>query len=251
MRVAVIGAGIVGVTTAYELASDGHAVTVYERRSSVSEETSFANAGVVAPGYVTPWAAPGMPTKVLRHLLGRHAPVRLGLPMAPGQLRWLWRWWRACRPAVYAANRAQMYRLARYSQQRLNQLTSALALERERSPGYLVLLRSNRELAQARGGLKLLAELGVNFALVTPERARQIEPSLNPQTPLHAAVHLPDDEVGNCRQFSHLLKAQAQALGADFRFQREVMAIRSGPTPVVVHRVAEGPERSEIGRAHV
>ena len=244
MRVAVIGAGIVGVTTAYELASDGHAVTVYERRSSVSEETSFANAGVVAPGYVTPWAAPGMPTKVLRHLLGRHAPVRLGLPMAPGQLRWLWRWWRACRPAVYAANRAQMYRLARYSQQRLNQLTSALALERERSPGYLVLLRSNRELAQARGGLKLLAELGVNFALVTPERARQIEPSLNPQTPLHAAVHLPDDEVGNCRQFSHLLKAQAQALGADFRFQREVMAIRSGPTPVVVHRVAEGPERS-------
>ena len=244
MRVAVIGAGIVGVTTAYELASDGHAVTVYERRSSVSEETSFANAGVVAPGYVTPWAAPGMPTKVLRHLLGRHAPVRLGLPMAPGQLRWLWRWWRACRPAVYAANRAQMYRLARYSQQRLNQLTSALALERERSPGYLVLLRSNRELAQARGGLKLLAELGVNFALVTPERARQIEPGLNPQTPLHAAVHLPDDEVGNCRQFSHLLKAQAQALGADFRFQREVMAIRSGPTPVVVHRVAEGPERS-------
>ena len=238
MRVAVIGAGIVGVTTAYELAADGHLVTVFERRSSVAEETSFANAGVVAPGYVTPWAAPGMPAKVLRHLLGRHAPVRLGWPMAPGQLRWLWRWWRACRPSVYAANRAQMYRLARFSQQRLGHLTSALALERERSPGYLVLLRSAKELAQARGGLKLLAELGVNFALVTPERARQIEPGLNPQTPLHAGVHLPDDEVGNCRQFSHLLKAQAQALGADFRFQREVTAIHAGPTPVVVSHSA-------------
>ena len=246
MRVAVIGAGIVGVTTAYDLAADGHLVTVFERRSSVAEETSFANAGVVAPGYVTPWAAPGMPAKVLRHLLGRHAPVRLGWPMAPGQLRWLWRWWRACRPSVYAANRAQMYRLARFSQQRLSHLTSALALERERSPGYLVLLRSAKELTQARGGLRLLAELGVNFALVTPERARQIEPGLNPQTPLHAAVHLPDDEVGNCRQFSHLLKAQAQALGADFRFQREVTAIRAGPRPVVVsHGAIDGTPTPE------
>ena len=69
MRVAVVGAGIVGVTTAYELAAQGHEVTVLERRGSVAEETSFANAGVLAPGYVTPWAAPGMPWKVLSHLL--------------------------------------------------------------------------------------------------------------------------------------------------------------------------------------
>ena len=77
MRVAVIGAGIVGVTTAYELAADGHEVTVFERRGSVAAEASFANAGVVAPGYVTPWAAPGMPRKVLAHLL---APPRAGAP---------------------------------------------------------------------------------------------------------------------------------------------------------------------------
>ena len=51
-----------------------------------------ANAGVVAPGYVTPWAAPGMPTKVLMHLLSRHAPVRLARPMAPGQWGWMWHW---------------------------------------------------------------------------------------------------------------------------------------------------------------
>ena len=77
MRIAVIGAGIVGVTTAYELALAGHEVTVFDRCASVASEASFANAGIVAPGVVSPWAAPGMPWKVLRHLLGRDAPVRL------------------------------------------------------------------------------------------------------------------------------------------------------------------------------
>ena len=71
MKIAVIGAGIIGVTTAYELGRDGHQVTVFERRGAAAEETSFANAGIVAPGYVTPWAAPGMPGKVMRQLLRR------------------------------------------------------------------------------------------------------------------------------------------------------------------------------------
>ena len=78
MKVAVIGAGIIGITTAYELAADGHEVTVFERRGAGAEECSFANAGVVAPGYVTPWAAPGMPGKVFRSLFsgqGRSALV--------------------------------------------------------------------------------------------------------------------------------------------------------------------------------
>ena len=242
MRIAVIGAGIVGVTTAFELASDGHQVTVFERRGSVAEETSFANAGVVAPGYVTPWAAPGMPAKVLRHLLSRHAPVRLALPMAAGQLGWMWRWWRACRAPVFAANRAHLYRLARYSQQRLRGLTQALQLEYESSPGYLVLLRSARELAQARGSLKLLAELGVEFHLVDGTRARQIERGLNPDMPLHAAVHLPQDEVGNCRQFAHALRHEAQRLGAVFRFLRSVSGLTAGVQPVVSHQAQGSTE---------
>ena len=65
MRIAIIGAGIVGITTAWELSEDGHEVTVFERRTRIAEETSYANAGVIAPGHLTPWAAPGMPAKVL------------------------------------------------------------------------------------------------------------------------------------------------------------------------------------------
>ena len=96
MKIAVVGAGIVGVTTAYELACDGPEVSVLERHGSVAAEGSFANAGVVAPGYVTPWAAPGMPRKVIGHLLDRHAPVRVHPTLDPRTLGWMWRWWRAC-----------------------------------------------------------------------------------------------------------------------------------------------------------
>lgn len=242
MRVAVIGAGIIGVTTAYELAADGHEVTVFERRSSVAEETSFANAGVIAPGYVTPWAAPGMPGKVMRHLLSRHAPVRLARPAAAGQLRWMWRWWRACQPTVFQANRACMHRLARFSQQRLVQLTRDLKLDYEQRAGYMVLLREPQDLALARGSLKLLAELGVSFHLIDAAKARALEPALNPEVKLHAAVHLPLDGVGNCRQFAHLLRGEAQRLGVDFRFQREVIALGAGPRPVVRHRRVDSRE---------
>ena len=235
MRVAVIGAGIVGVTTAYELAADGHEVSVFERRASVATESSFANAGVVAPGYVTPWAAPGMPWKVMRHLLSRHAPVRLGAG-AFTQLPWLWQWWRACRPAVHSANRTAMQRLAHFSRQRLIELTTTLHLDHEQAQGYLVLLRTARDLALAQRGLALMQALGVPYELADAARCRAIEPGLNPDTPLHAAIYLAQDGVGNCRQFAHLMMQQARRLGADFRFDREVTHIVPGTAPQLVVR---------------
>jgi D-amino-acid dehydrogenase len=233
LRIAVIGAGIVGVTTAYELGSGGHEVTVFERRAGVASEASFANAGVVAPGYVTPWAGPGMPWKVLRHLLSRDAPVRLRWSGAWDRLPWIWRWWRACRPAVYAVNRAAMLRLARFSLERQLELTRLLGLDYEQRSGFTVLLRGERELDLARGGLRLLAESGVAFELLDAGRARQVEPGLNPRTPLRAAIHLPHDGVGNCRQFAHQLRAEAQRQGARFRFDDAVLRVAPG-TPATV-----------------
>lgn len=236
MRVAIIGAGIVGVTTAYELAADGHEVTVFERHASVAGETSFANAGVIAPGYVTPWAAPGMPMKVLRHLFGRHAPVRFGGINALAQLPWIWRWWRACRPAVYQANRGHLYALARFSSQRLQTLTQGLALQYEQALGVRVLLRGAADLAQAQASLRVLRELQVPFELLDAAQCHRLEPGLNAQMPLQAAIHLPRDGVGNCRQFAHQLKAQAQTFGARFLFQHEVHGLTPGSTPRVLAR---------------
>ncbi len=231
MRIAIIGAGIIGVTSAYELSADGHAVTVLERCSSVAAETSFANAGLVAPGYVTPWAAPGMPGKVLRGLFSRHSPVRFGGLPDWATLQWGWRWWRACRAPVHQANRLRMQRLAYFSRDRLRDLRARLELDYERSEGYLVLLRSARELALARPGLATLAALGTRHEILDAAGCRAVEPGLNPATALHAGIYLPDDEVGNCRQFAHLLRREAEHLGARFRFDTMVQRIVPGARP--------------------
>jgi D-amino-acid dehydrogenase len=237
--VAVIGAGIVGVTTAYELASDGHAVTVFERRSTVAAETSFANAGVLAPGYVTPWAAPGMPWKVLSQSLGRHAAVRFGGWQALAELPWMWRWWRACRPAIHRRNRSAMQGLAHYSRDRLLELSGGLKLDFEQAQGYLVLLRTARQVTAAQPGLALLKELGVDHQLLDAAGCRAVEPGLNPSAPLAGGIHLPQDGVGNCRHFAHLLRAEAQRLGALFRFDHHVDRLTPGNLPRIDWRHAD------------
>ena len=228
MKIAVIGAGIIGITTAYELACDGHEVTVLDRCTAAAEEASFANAGLVAPGYVTPWAAPGMPGKVLGHLLSHYAPVKIGLPLSARDLVWIWKWWRACKLETYLAHRAQLQRLAFYSRERLHHITSDLALEYERSDGYLVLLRSERDSNLAQPGLQVLRDAGVSFKEINPTEVRKIEPALNPDTTFFGAIHLPDDEVGNCRQFALLLKNKAQRMGVEFRFNTTVTRVAGG-----------------------
>ena len=230
MRIAVIGAGVIGVTTAYELTRDGHEVTVFDRRATAAEETSFANAGILAPGYVAPWAAPGMPGKVLRHLMGRHAPVRLSWPLGAKELTWMWRWHRACKLDSYLANRARMHHLANYSLARLQQITQDLKLEYDLQRGYMVLLRSQADQHRAQPGLVALRDLGVPFTELDAAGARQLEPALNPDTALAGAIHLPHAEVANCRQFVLMLKNETARLGARFRFDTSVDRLHHAPS---------------------
>ena len=231
MKIAIVGAGIIGVTTAWELAADGHEVSVFERRGAAAEESSFANAGVVAPGYVTPWAAPGMRGKVLRSLLSRHGAIKVRWPLAARDIGFMARWQKACKLETYLANRTRMQRLAFYSRTRLHEIVEAREMVYERSDGYLVLLRSRRDQKLVQPGLDVLRAAGTVFREVDADEARLIEPALNTDTALAGAIHLPDDEVGNCRQFALLLKWEAEALGAQFHFNCDLAPLsRATPT---------------------
>src|ERR1700729_3733115 len=112
MRVTVIGAGIVGVCAAWSLAEAGCEVTVLERNRGVAQETSYGNAGMMAPPYVTPWAAPGMPRKILSMLFAKDAPVRFSPGLDPALWRWFARWLGECRVAAFRRNKSRMQLIA-------------------------------------------------------------------------------------------------------------------------------------------
>eukprot|EP01041_Mallomonas_annulata_P016141 gene16141-33871_t len=243
MKIAVIGAGIIGITTAYELAADGHEVTVFERRGAAAEETSFANAGVVAPGSVTPWAAPGMPGKVLGNLLSRHAAVKLSLPLSGTDLAWMWKWWRACKLETYLSNRVRLQRLAFYSRERLHHLTTVLQLDYDRSDGYTVLLRSEKDSRLAQPGLQVLRDAGVAFSEINAQAVRKLEPAINPDTEFLGGIHLPDDEVANCRQFALLLKDKARDSGVKFEFSTTVAQLNPAGAASILIASEDSPRQ--------
>lgn len=225
MHVIIVGAGIVGVCCAWYLRREGFEVTVLERRSGVAQETSFANAGIVAPGYVTPWAAPGMPRKVLSYLFAAEAPLRFTPTANPAQWRWLARWLGQCRLERYRTNRERMQRVAFYSRLQLHALRDELDIDYEQAQGYLQLLRTERDIELTDPARAMLADVGVPFAMLEPAQVYELEPGLSREAPLTAALHLPEDESGNCALFAHALRRHAEEAGVRFRFNQLVQRI--------------------------
>lgn len=234
MNIAIVGAGIVGVTTAYELARDGHSVTVFEQRSAIAEEASFATGGLLAPGPLVPWSAPGAAQAF--SVWGRQATLRIGRSVTATDLTWLHRWRRAAR--AYTRNHAPqpplvaLERLARYSHHHLQTLATELDLQFERSSGALLLLRSAADAIALRPMVQALRDAGTVANEVDANTAHHIEPGLCAETPLVGALHVPSGEVGNCRQFALLLRQEAQQLGAQFQFNTTVTHIGHTPTSV-------------------
>jgi D-amino-acid dehydrogenase len=218
MHVIVVGAGVIGVCTAYFLRRAGMEVTVVERRPGVAQETSFANAGVMAPSYVAPWAQPGMPGKVAAYLFKAEAPIVFRPAANLALWNWIRRWLAECSAERFARNKARMQRLAFYSQEQIRALRKLHALDYEQSTGYLQLFRTEQEVERSAATRGMLTELGVSHRLLSGDEARAVEVALHPVTPLAGALHLPDDETGNCAFFTHQLKDIAMRDGVRFRF---------------------------------
>lgn len=244
MRIAVIGAGIIGVTSAYELAAAGHDVTVFEQGGSIAAEASFAPAGLDGAGWAVAWSPLAVSGSLLGLALRGRLPAALGLGLHPGRLGWQLKWLHAHRAAMQRQLHERLHRLASYSRARNAELTHALHLDFERSSGVMVVARNASESHRLLGGLATLDQIGVRHQQLTADECRALEPGLNPQAPLHGAVRLSDEGAGNSREFAHLIKQQAQRHGARFDFNAQVLAVHPGARPELTLR--HGTERARI-----
>ena len=239
MRVVVVGAGVIGVTSAYYLRQHGFEVDVLERASDVALETSADNAGIIAPGYVTPWAAPGMPGKVLSYLFKSAAPVLFRPNLDPALWRWLGRWLLECRLKRFRINKERMQRVAHYSRQCLHQLRDQHAIEYQQRQGYLQLFRSQADVDMSQPARDLLREQGVEFQLLDAAGVYKFEPSLSRQTALSGALFLPGDESGNCAVFTKRLRVICEQQGVRFHFGQAVDSVQVSAGRVSAVRLAK------------
>jgi D-amino-acid dehydrogenase len=222
MQIAVIGGGAAGVSTAFFLAGAGHQVALLERYGNVAQEISSGNAGLMSSGNAMPWAAPGMPQKLLRLLFRPETPVSMRARMHPSLWRWLRRWMAECEIDRFRVNKERLQRLANYSGALMAELVDHYPFEYEKTGGLLQLFRSQEERRFAEPALEMLAESGVEHRLLEPEEARCIEPALAWHTPLNSALYLPRDEAGNCPLFIRQLRNAAQQMGVAFHFDSKV-----------------------------
>ena len=228
MKVLVLGAGVVGVSTAWYLAKAGHEVSVIDRQAASGLETSFANGGQISPCHAEPWANPSTPAHILKWL---------GHPDAPLVFRW-WRWDPAlwawglrflanCTAGQARINTDRTLRVALYARQCLQDLRSETAIEYDQKTlGILHIYRDNKEFSHARHAASQMQRLGLQRLIKTPAEALALEPALahvHPQ--LAGAIYTPGDESGDAFLFTQRLAALCADKGVTFHYNTTILGL--------------------------
>ena len=228
MRVAVIGGGVIGVSTAYYLAEAGHEVMVLERYGNVAQEASFGNVDLMGPNStLRQWTVPGLPYRALSMLFRQESPVAFSARFEPAMWSWIRRWISECRLQRFKENQQRLKILADYSAQQMAQLIQTHEMDFQQNKAAMVMFRTAKDLQLARLTMQLLGESGTNHELLDQEAARQMEPALSTEVDFHSGLYLPDDQAGNSPLFVRQMKILCQNLGVEFNFNNHVQSIRN------------------------
>jgi D-amino-acid dehydrogenase len=229
MKVLVLGSGVIGVASAYQLALAGHEVTVVDRQPAAALETSYANAGEVSPGYSAPWAGPGVPIKAVKWLLMHHRPLVIRPNIDMNLVRWGLAMLRNCTSARYEENKSRMVRLAEYSRDCLKELRAQTGIHYdERMQGTLQLFRTQAQLDGTAADIAILKRYGVGFELLDREGCIRHEPALaQVRNKFVGGLLLPGDETGDCFKFTQNLAALAAQRGVQFRYGTQIQQLQT------------------------
>jgi D-amino-acid dehydrogenase len=229
MQVIVLGAGLLGTTSAHFLRQLGHDVTVIDRQANPAAETSFANGGQISVSHAEPWANPSAPLKVLQWLGKEDAPLLFRLRADPQQWRWGLQFLRECTPARTRHNIEQIVRLGTYSRDTLQQLRRELGLQYDqRTQGILHFYTSQKEFDAAEEPARQMRELGCDRRVISADEAVRLEPALRHIRPtLAGATYTSEDESGDARQFTLALAERCRQDGVQFRMGHTVTALHA------------------------
>jgi D-amino-acid dehydrogenase len=247
VKIIVLGSGVIGTTSAYYLAQQGHEVTVIDRQSGAGLETSFANAGEVSPGYSAPWAAPGIPVKALKWLLMRHSPLAIRPSVDPAMWRWVLQMLMNCTSTRYEINKARMVRLAEYSRDCLVELRAATGIEYdERTQGTMQLFRTQKQLDSSAQDIAVLKDSGVPYEVLDPAGCIRVEPALaHVREKFVGALRLPGDETGDCFKFTQRLAAMAEQAGVVFKYGIGIQRLLGDGKKITSVKTSEGEMRAD------
>ena len=253
-RVLVLGAGILGVHTAYFLRQRGYAVTVVDRQPGPALETSFANGSQISVSQSDPWASPHAPFKILKWLGKEDAPLLFRLRMDVNQWRWGLRFLYECLPSRAEHNTLQAMRLSEYSRRTLQMLRKETGIQYDHAEAGIMMIHSNMQsFDDAAEAAQLLIRNGERRDVLSVAEAVKIEPALAHTAPtLAGAIYAPDDESGDAYKFTVALAERAAAMGVEFRYGTTIKKLQrdAGELSGVV-MVDEKGERTEKTDAYV
>jgi D-amino-acid dehydrogenase len=243
MKAVVLGAGVIGITTAYYLAREGFQVVVLDRQAEAAAETSHANAGLITPGHSFTWNSPRAPRQLWRSLWRDDTAYRMHFSRDPRFWSWGLKFLRECAPARSRYSTLVKYRLNRFSQARIEEIAQAEALEFHfRKTGILVFYRGKAEFDEGIGSMRMMQEAGHEIEFVDAKRAVEIEPALRPiEGEIAGAVYCPTDASGDCRRFTLGLTQICRRLGVEFRFGATIRRLESAGGRVTGVATDSGP----------
>jgi D-amino-acid dehydrogenase len=224
MAMVIIGAGAVGVATAWYLIKAGATVEIIERQDAAALETSWGNGGVIHASEVEPWSQPGMPLKILRWLGQENAPLLLRYGAIPHMWRWGIEFALNCTPERFRANARANLLLALHSLRSLHEIGEETGIRYDRSAnGVMKIYRSRDSLEAAKRSCDDLAKSGLLYEAVDPDRCIALEPALqDTASTLVGGLYFARDEVGDCNKFTQGLAAECARRGAVFHYRTRV-----------------------------
>jgi D-amino-acid dehydrogenase len=225
----VLGAGVVGVATAWYLAEGGYRVTVIDRQPAAGLETSFANGALVTPSMSDPWAAPGVPALIVKYWGREDAPFLLRARALPGMAGWGLRFLRNCAPARWRENTETVLRLGLYSRDALDALTAATGIAYDRiERGNLRVYQDAAALEHAAKSAEMYRGLGLPVDVLDGPACVALEPALRPVAgSLAGGVHYKGDRAGDALVFTQALAARAAARGVGFQFGTTILGLET------------------------